>query len=205
MKQHTAHEVSSQSLDVFNSPEMFVAKFDSPERNTWQRPDEVIRSFNLTDDSIVVEIGAGTGYFAVRLAEFIKNGKIVCFEQAPKMAEYLENRLKELRLNNVAVRTDGSDGILVLEKQADLIFSVDVYHHIQDRISFFTHAAQSLSIEGKLVIIDRTEEKVEGQPAGHRISVETVKAEMKAAGLEFVEELNFLSPVQYYLSFKRAE
>ncbi|HWU24500.1 MAG TPA: class I SAM-dependent methyltransferase, partial [Candidatus Paceibacterota bacterium] len=146
-----------------------------------------------------------TGYFAVRLAEQLKNGQVICFEQAPKMAEYLENRLRESGFSNTKVRTDGSDGNLALEKQADLIFSVDVYHHIQDRGRFFAQLAQSLSAEGRIVIIDRTEEKVENQPAGHRVSTEMVKEEMKAAGLVFVEELNFLLPIQYYLSFKRAE
>ena len=203
MKENTAHGSHSQSHDVFNSPEKFVEKFDGPERDGWQKPNEVIRSFNLTDDATVAEIGAGTGYFSIRLAEQVKNGQVVCFEQAPKMAEYLEKRVKELGLDNVEVRTDGSDGILTLDKQADLIFSVDVYHHIQDRVRFFTQAAEKLSPEGKIVIIDRTEEKMEGQPTGHRIPVDTVKEEMKQAGFEFVEEQDFLLPVQYYLSFKR--
>lgn len=203
MKENAAHDGHSQSHDVFNSPDKFVEKFDGPERDEWQKPDEVISSFNLTDDATVAEIGAGTGYFAIRIAEQVKDGQIVCFEQAPKMAEYLGKRVKELGLVNVEVRTDGIDGILTLDKQADLIFSVDVYHHIQDRVRFFAQAAQKLSPEGKMVIIDRTGEKIEGQPTGHRVPADKVKEEMKEAGFEFVEELDFLLPVQYYLSFKR--
>lgn len=196
---------SDTSRNVFDRPEMFVEKFDGPERDEWQKPDEVIKSFNLKDDSIVVDIGAGTGYFPVRLAEQVKNGKVICFEQAPKMAEYLENRVRDLGLSNVEVRSDGSDGIFTLEQPADLIFSVDVYHHIEDRISFFGHVAQNLSTEGLLVVIDRTEEKAEGQPTGHRVPAEKVIEEMKVAGFEHVESLDFLLPVQYYLSFKRIQ
>lgn len=198
MKENAAREAN----DVFNRPEIFVEKFDGPERDEWQKPDEVIKSFNLVEDATVAEIGAGTGYFAVRLAEQVKNVQIICFEQSPKMAAYLGKRVKELGLSNVDVRMDGSDGVLTLEKKADLIFSVDVYHHIQDRVGFFTQAAQALSPEGRVVIIDRTEERVEGHPTGHRIPADTVKEEMRVAGLELAEEFDFLLPVQYYLSFK---
>jgi cyclopropane fatty-acyl-phospholipid synthase-like methyltransferase len=53
-----------------------------------------------------------------------------------------------------------SDGSLNLEEKADLIFSVDVYHHIQDRTVYFSKMAQYLKQDGALVVIDRTEEKV---------------------------------------------
>ncbi len=205
MKINSGHGGGHASRDVFNNPEIFVDKFDGPDRDEWQKPDEVIKSFKLRDDSIVVDIGAGTGYFSVRLAEQVRNGKVICFEQASKMAEHLQNRVRDLGLTNVEVRSDGTDGIFLLEKQADVIFSVDVYHHIQDPKRFFAEVAQNLSTGGVLVVIDRTEEKIEGQPTGHRVPAEKVIEEMRVAGFELVEKLDFLLPVQYYLSFKRTQ
>jgi SAM-dependent methyltransferase len=196
MKINNEHESSHASQDVFNNPEIFIEKFDGADRDEWQKPDEVIKSFN---------IGAGTGYFSVRLAEQVRNGKVICFEQASKMAEYLQNRVRDLGLTNVEVRSDGTDGVFTLEKQADVIFSVDVYHHIQDPKRFFAKVAQNLSTDGVLVVIDRTEEKIEGQPTGHRVPAEKVIEEMGVAGFELVEKLDFLLPVQYYLSFKRTQ
>lgn len=137
MKINNEHGSSHASQDVFNNPEIFIEKFDGVDRDEWQKPDEVIKSFKLRDDSVVVDIGAGTGYFSVRLAEQVRNGKVICFEQASKMAEYLQNRVRDLGLTNVEVRSDGTDGVFTLEKQADVIFSVDVYHHIQDPKRFF--------------------------------------------------------------------
>jgi cyclopropane fatty-acyl-phospholipid synthase-like methyltransferase len=162
----------------------------------------VIRTFNLPDDAVVVEIGSGTGYFAVRLAGQVKNGKVIAFDQSANMVSYLEDRVSELGLNNIDAHTTEPDGSIALEEKADLIFSVDVYHHMQDQIPYFSNLASQLKPEGKLVIIDRTEEEVEGQPSGHRIPVEKVKEEMKEAGFELVEELDFLLPIQYYLTFK---
>jgi cyclopropane fatty-acyl-phospholipid synthase-like methyltransferase len=200
MKKNT--DDTSKHRNAFDNPENFVEKFDGAKRDEWQKPDEVIRTFNLPDDAVVVEIGSGTGYFAVRLAEQVKNGKVIAFDQSANMVSYLEDRVSELGLNNIDAHTTEPDGSIALEEKAGLIFSVDVYHHMQDQIPYFSNLASQLKPEGKLVIIDRTEEEVEGQPSGHRIPVEKVKEEMKEAGFELVEELDFLLPIQYYLTFK---
>lgn len=189
--------------DIFSNPEMLVEKFDAPERDEWQKPDEVIKSFNLQSDATVIEIGSSTGYFAVRLASHLINGKVIGFEPSPKMATYLQNRATELGLTNIDARTTESDGSIKLEEKADLIFSVDVYHHLTDRIAYFSNIAQHLKSDGMVVVIDRTEGKVEGQPMGHRVPKEQIINEMKDAGFELTQEFDFLLPVQYYLSFKR--
>jgi len=190
------------SHSPFDNPEDFIEKFDGAERDEWQKPDEVIKSLNLPDNAVVVEIGSGTGYFAVRLAAQVKNGKVIAFDQSAGMTAHLANRVRELGFNNVDAQTTEPDGSIALKEKADLIFSVDVYHHMQDRISYFSNLAAHLKPDGKLVIIDRTEEQVEGQPSGHRIPAEKVKEEMSEAGFELVEELHFLLPIQYYLTFK---
>jgi len=194
---------SNHPHDIFSNPEMLVEKFDAHERDEWQKPDEVIASFNLSDDATVVEIGSSTGYFAVRIASRIPNGKVIGFETSLKMATYLQNRAIELGLTNIDARTTNSDGSIKLEEKADLIFSVDVYHHLTDRIAYFSNIAQHLKSEGTVIVIDRTEEKVEGQPMGHRVPKGQIIEEMEEAGFELTQEFDFLLPVQYYLSFKR--
>ncbi len=186
----------------FDNPEKFIEKFDGVERDKWQKPDAVMQAFNLQDNAVVIEVGAGTGYFVMRLAEQLKNGKIIAFDQSANMTSHLQNRVRELGLSNVSAYTTETNGIIALEEKADLIFSVDVYHHMQNRIQYYTNLASQLKPEGRLVIIDRTEEKVEGQPLGHRVSAKRVKEEMRKAGFELVQELDFLLPIQYYLSFK---
>ena len=197
---NTHHEHSNS---VFDNVEMFIEKFDGEDREKWQKPDDVIKSFNLSNNAVVVDLGSGTGYFGVRIAPHVKDGKVICFDQSSKMTEYLTNRASELGLNNIDARTTKSDGSFELEEKADLIFSVDVYHHLHNRVPYYSQIAQYLKSEGVLVVIDRTEEKMEGQPAGHRVPAEKVKEEMREAGFELVKEFDFLLPVQYYLTFKR--
>jgi cyclopropane fatty-acyl-phospholipid synthase-like methyltransferase len=192
------------SHNVFDNVEMFIEKFDGVGRDEWQKPDEVTQSFNLTDDAVVVEVGSGTGYFAVRLAPYLKNGKIICFDQSAQMVSYLANRVQELGFSNVDTRTTETDGSLKLEEKVDLIFSVDVYHHLHDRIAYFSEIAKHLKQGGIIAVIDRTEERVDGQPSGHRVAAKKVVEEMKEAGFDLVHNFDFLLPIQYYLTFKHA-
>ncbi len=52
----------------FNDAQKWAKAFDDPARDAWQKPAEVIAALKLTPDVTVADIGAGTGYFAVRLA-----------------------------------------------------------------------------------------------------------------------------------------
>jgi arsenite methyltransferase len=202
-KTETIQHNGDHPHDVFSNPEMLVKKFDAPERDEWQKPDEVIKSFNLAEDAVVVEIGSSTGYFAVRIAPHIPNGKIIGFEPSRVMTTYLLKRADELEFTNIDARTTESDGSFELKEKADLIFSVDVYHHLTNRVAYFSKIAQYLNPEGMIAIIDRTEEKVKGQPTGHRVPKTEIIKEMKEAGLELVQDFNFLLPVQHYLTFRR--
>lgn len=191
------------SHKAFDDPEMFAQKFDAPERDVWQKPDEVIRALALPDNAVVVEVGAGTGYFTVRLAEYLKNGKIIAFDQAPEMVAYLKKRIDALELVNVDVRLSGQSGNIDLEERIDLVMGVDVYHHISDRPSYFSHLIQYLNHDGKIVIIDRPANSPVSPPHGHKTPPELVIEEMKQAGLEITEQRDFLLPYQFFLTFEK--
>ncbi len=191
----------NHSHNTFDNPEMFAQKFDGSERDEWQKPNEVIKSLNLSSSAVVVEIGAGTGYFTVRLAEHLKDGKVITLDTAPKMAEYLKKRVMGAGLSNVDVRLSEDNAEIPLEEKVDLVMCVDAYHHITDRVSYFSHLIQYLKQGGKIIIIDRSTNSPESPPSSHRTPPELVKKEMMLAGLELVQELDFLLPYQFYLAF----
>jgi cyclopropane fatty-acyl-phospholipid synthase-like methyltransferase len=202
---NSMHRGEGHSHKAFDNPEMFAKRFDAPERDEWQKPDEVIKSLNLPADAVVVEIGAGTGYFAVRLAEHLKNGKVITFDDAPEMAAYLKKRVEDSGLTNIDVRLSEKGGNINLEEKAALIMCVDAYHHIAERIAYFSHLAPHLDHDGKLVIIDRAASAPVGPPPAARTPPELVTKEMEQAGFELVQELDFLLPYQFYLAFRLAD
>lgn len=206
MKCNNNHNSKNQSPEhshkAFDNPEMFVKKFDGAERDEWQKPNEVIKALNLSSNSVVIEIGAGTGYFTVRLAEHLKDGKVLAIDEAPKMVAYLKKRIDTLKLTNVEVRLSEKVNNIHLQEKADIIMCVDSYHHIPERTSYFSHLIPSINHDGKIIIIDRAASAPVAPPPKHRTPPELVKKEMEQAGFELAEELDFLLPHQFYLAFK---
>ena len=187
----------------FTNPEELAKRFDAPERDEWQKPDQVIKAFQLAADSTVAEIGSGTGYFVVRLAKLLKGGKVIGLDDEAKMVEYLNNRAEKLGMANVEARPISFRGEANLDEKVDLIFSVDTYHHIQERSAYFSHCLQYLKPNGKLVVIDRRVDSPAGPHVRPRIAPDVVKQEMQNAGFSLVNDVDFL-PYQYYLVFQAA-
>lgn len=176
--------------------------FDDPKRDAWQKPLEVIQALGLKRDAIVADIGAGTGYFAVRLARMVPAGRVYAIDTEAEMVKHLAERAKREGLSNVTA-VAGSADTPRLPRKADMVLLVDVYHHITDRERYFSRLAESLENEGRVAIIDFRLESPEGPPKAARIPPERVKAELKRAGYDLVQEHAFL-PNQYFLVFRPA-
>lgn len=185
----------------FDDPSVLAERFDAPERDAWQKPEEVIASFQLSGDATVAEIGAGTGYFVVRLARHLDKGTVIGLDAEPKMVAYLRQRAAELGLANVDARLVQQNEAIPLEEPVDLLLCVDTYHHLPDRVALFSTYREHLKRGGTLVIIDRDIDAPEGPPAELRLSTETVKRELAEAGFTLVTDLDFLQPHQYCLGF----
>lgn len=187
----------------FDDPATFAKRLDAHERDAWQKPEEIIDSFRLPHDAIVADIGAGTGYFVVRLAQYLTHGKVIGLDEEPRMVAYLQQRVVELGLTNVETRLIQAEAEIPLEEKVDLLLCVDTYHHIANRVAYFSRYRKYLKAEGKLCIIDRAVDAPEGPPPSHRLSPDRVKAELQNAGFALVLDRDFLLPYQYYLVFER--
>ena len=184
----------------FKDAEKWSHVFDDPKRDAWQKPHEVIQALKLAPDAVVADVGAGTGYFAVRLATMLPKGKVYAVDVEPDMAKHLAERAKrEGRKNMQAVQ--GAPDNPKLPEKMDLILFVDVHHHIDRREQYFQKLRGSLKPGGRVAIIDFRPDAPMGPPKHTRISSDKVKAELKAAGYSLAEEHPFL-PNQYFLVFK---
>ena len=192
---HTGHH-------RFNDAEAWSKKFDDPKRDAWQKPHEVIQALKLKPDAIVADIGAGTGYFAVRFAHRVPKGRVLAVDTEPDMVKFLGERAKRENLGNLTA-VAGEPGNPRLPEKADLVILVDVYHHIEKREAYFRQLQQSLKADGRVAVIDFTMDSPEGPPPGARIAPDRVKTEMLAAGYAVAQEHMFL-PNQYFIVFQRA-
>lgn len=183
----------------FGDAEKWAHVFDDPERDAWQKPHEVIKALALGPEAAVADLGAGTGYFAARLANMLPKGTVYAADVEPEMVKYLGERAKREGLKNLKP-VQSSPGEANLPEKTDLILLVDVYHHIEGRERYFRRLAGSLKPGGRLAVIDFRLDSPEGPPKSARIAPGRVKAEMAKAGYALQAEHGFL-PRQYFLVF----
>lgn len=173
--------------------------FDDPARDAWQKPAEVIRALGLAPDAAVADIGSGTGYFAVRLARAVPQGRVFGADVEPDMVRFLTERAGKEGLPNLQSVLAAADGPN-LPVPVDLALVVDTYHHIARRSLYFSKLKEKLKPGGRVAIIDFTLDSPVGPPARYRIAPKNVAEEMALAGYRMLEQHDFL-PHQYFLVF----
>jgi SAM-dependent methyltransferase len=186
----------------FAGAQKWAREFDDPKRDAWQKPHEVIQELGLKSNSVIADIGSGTGYFTVRLAHFVPAGRVYGVDTEPDMVKYLSDRAKGQGLKNVTALAGKLDSA-ELPVKVDLIFMVDVFHHLSNRRQYFMKLKDSLKPGGRIAIIDFNEASPIGPPPSERIPAGKVKAELSQAGYTLAADLTFL-PNQYFLIFKSA-
>lgn len=184
----------------FKDPQKWTKHFDNPKRDAWQRPDEVVAQLGLEGNEIVADIGAGTGYFTVRLAQKLPQGKVLAVELEQPMVEWIRKRAAESGLTNVeAIVGEAADP--KLPPGVDLVLLVNTYHHIEERSDYFMRLRDKLSDGGRLAIVDFRMGKLPvGPPDPHKMSQHQVERELKDAGYELCGRYDEL-PYQYVLFF----
>jgi SAM-dependent methyltransferase len=194
---HHAHDHQHHG---FGDVQRWSATFDDPARDAWQRPDDVIRALALTPDARVADIGAGTGYFSVRIAPLVPQGRVWAVDLEPTLLRHVRVRAESGHIDNLfPVLATGGDAMI--PERVDVILVVDTYHHIEARTEYFRTLTLSLRPGGRVVIVDYTREAPEGPPPEMRLTPEQVHAEMTAAGYERVGDVVSL-PRQYVVTYR---
>jgi len=186
----------------FDDPERYAKSFDDPARDAWQMPDRVIAALKLAPDAAVADIGAGTGYFSVRLARAVPRGIVYAVDIEPSMLEHIEKRASRDGLANVTpVRASGTSANL--PKPVDLVLIVDTYHHLPNRVDYFRDLIKMLTSGGRVAIVDFRKDSPAGPPVQFRFDADQIVGEMQKAGYSLAVRHEFL-PRQHFLVFTPA-
>jgi SAM-dependent methyltransferase len=185
----------------FGDAQKWAKVFDDPERDAWQKPHDVIQALALKPDAVVADIGAGTGYFAVRLAHMVPRGRVYAVDTEASMVKHLAARAKKAGLANLTA-VQGAPEDPRLPEKADLVLLVDVYHHVDERERYFSKLAAALKPGARIAIVDFRMDSPHGPPRAARVEAATVKAELARAGYRVVREHTFL-PHQYFIVFEK--
>jgi cyclopropane fatty-acyl-phospholipid synthase-like methyltransferase len=192
-QQHMGHS--------FGDAEKWANEFDNPQRDAWQKPDEVLDALHLQRTDKVADIGAGTGYFSARIAKRVPDGKVFSVDIEPDMLHYLGERAHREHLS-VLLPVRGTTDSPNLPEPVNVVLIVDTYHHIENRVSYFAKLRDSLLPNGRVAIADFKVDAPEGPPSELRLPPEKITAELDAAGYSLIETYTFL-PRQNFLVFQR--
>jgi len=176
----------------------YAKVLEDPGRDAWQKPHEVMTALALSGRETVADIGAGTGYFANRLARHAQRIFAVDID-----ARLLEIALKNAP-ENVTPIIASPDNPRLPEGASDVIFFCDVVHHIANRDAYLEKIRRALKPGGRVVVIDFHKQPLPvGPPPEMKIDRAAMIAEFKKAGFRLSNEHSFL-PYQYFLEFSPA-
>jgi ubiquinone/menaquinone biosynthesis C-methylase UbiE len=184
----------------FDDPARFAKSFDDPERDQWQMPARVIAALALRPDSAIADIGAGTGYFAMRLAKAVPKGTVYAVDVEPKMLEFLRTRAQSEHLSNVVLVAAAASSPN-LPQPVDAILIVNTYHHLPSRVTYFGELKRSLNDGGRVAIVDYRKDAPDGPPVEFRFDAAQIIGEMQRAGYRLDVQHDFL-PRQNFLIFR---
>ena len=182
--QHAHHEPQPEPHQHgmhhrFEHADEWAKVFDDPARDAWQQPDKVIAALELAPTLTVADVGAGTGYFSMRIAPLVHD--VIATDIEPDMVRYMTERAAREHITNLRALVPPADGPGF--DAVDRILIVDVWHHLDDRAAYAKKLAAALKPGGFVAVVDFKHESKHGPPPEHRLSPETISAELAAGGL----------------------
>ena len=200
--QDEVERTPAQMHQLHQDAKAYIAMLDDPKRDAYQKPHEVIQALELKPGETVADLGAGSGYFAFRLAQHVgETGRVYAVDVSPDMIVHLNRRARELKAGNVVAMLSAPDDPLLPDAAIDRFFVCDTWHHIDNHPHYLGLLKQMLKPGGQIIMIDFKKEKTPvGPPLEMRIAQDDLVKEMDANGFRLLKEHTFL-PYQYFLVF----
>ena len=158
-----------------------LAKLNDPKRLKILNPEVIWTKADLRDAEVVVDIGAGTGFFALPFSKNLKAGKIYACDTSDVMIEWMKNNLPvELQGIIIPLKMEESS-VPLADGIANLVYMINLHHELEDPVMILKESFRILRDGGKLIIIDwKKEETPEGPPLAIRVTEETIERQMLA-------------------------
>ena len=178
---------------------------EGPDREAWQRPEDVMDWLNISENSVVADLGAGGGWFTVRLAYRVgPNGRVYAEDIQHQMIEAISRRVSREGLRNVTTIL-GAPTDPRLPEKVDAVLIVDAYHEMEHPVVLLRNAAAKLKPNGRVGIVNfKKDGHGPGPSMDERVDPERVIRDAEAAGLRVLARPGFLR-YQYMLVFGKSK
>lgn len=183
-------------------PPQDLGLLEGPDRDAWQRPDQIMDFLEIAEGSVVADLGAGGGWFTIRLANRVgPNGRVYAEDIQPEMISAISRRAERENLKSRIQTVLGTSLDPQLPTRVDVVLIVDAYHEMDDPRELLRNVRQSLKPGGRVGIVEFKKDGYgPGRPMEERVDPETVIRDAEAAGLRLESRGDFLR-YQYLLKF----
>jgi ubiquinone/menaquinone biosynthesis C-methylase UbiE len=183
---------------------MGAAWLDRPEREQEERPSVLIRNLGLAPGDVVADIGAGTGYFSLRIAPLVPKGRVLAVDIQPEMLNIIRGKQRDTGIGNVEPVLGAIDDPKLAPASVDLVLMVDVYHEFSHPREMMLAIAAALKPGGRVALVEYRGEDP-GVPIKplHKMTQAQARKEMAAVGLQWIETRDVL-PWQHLMFFRRS-
>lgn len=182
--------------------EAYLSMLERPEREAFQKPGQVMEALALEPGERVADLGAGSGYFTLCVAEAVQPGwRVLALDIRQEMLDHIAERVEKAGLDNVELGLVEATDPALPAGSLDTILMVDVYHYVEDKAAYARELRRGLAPGGRVVVIDYTpksmEERPWGPPPRQQMAREELDAAMAEAGLVPVRVHDL--PEQYFV------
>lgn len=176
---------------------------ERPEREVEERPATVIEAMQLGPKDVVADIGAGTGYFSIRIARRIPEGQVLAEDIQPEMLDSMHQAIVQAGAGNVKPVLGTTDDPHLPAGSVDKVLMVNSYHEWDKPLEMMQAIVRSLKPDGQVIFVEyRGEDSSVPIKPLHKMTVAQLSTEMEAVGLHLVRRSEDL-PWQHILVFAR--
>jgi ubiquinone/menaquinone biosynthesis C-methylase UbiE len=202
-----AHPAQEPAQPRSSKPKLFapldLGLLEGPDREVWQKPDQIMDALLVAEGSKVAEIGAAGGWFTIRLARRVgPNGRVYAEDIQQEMIQAIKRRVHHEGLTNV-YPVQGTPKDPRLPAGLDAVLIVEVYREMDDPVELLKRVAASLKPQGRVGIVDfMPGGGGPGPEPEERVSPEIEIQTAEAAGLQLIKRED-VPPFMFMLVFGR--
>ncbi|MCZ7400644.1 MAG: class I SAM-dependent methyltransferase [Candidatus Methanoperedens sp.] len=173
---------------------------DDPERVKILDPDRILDKLKITENTVIADLGCGTGFFSIPAAKRVK--KVFALDIQQEMLEILRKKIKKEKITNIEVILSGESSIPLSDKSVDTLLMANVFHELEDKLSLLKEVNRVLKVNGRLMIIDWKKMEMDfGPPLQERLDEKEVIDTCYGNGFMLLERSN-IGPYNYLLIFE---
>ena len=180
-----------------------IGWLERTEREKEEAPSKAIAMLDLAPDTVIADIGAGSGYYSFRIAPLVPQGKVIAVDIQPQMLRYLRDEAEKLSINNVHPHLGTIESVEIPANTLDAALMVDAYHEFSHPAEMLQSLHTALKPGGKIYLLEyRAEEPEVPIKTLHKMTAAQARKEFEALGFTFLENKPGL-PWQHFLVFEK--